>query len=850
MQRYLRLIPLLFLTLLFTACGDLEGTGNVDQPDRSPEGAFGVSDTFDGPYLGLDGAISEPTDEQILEVEPGGKFYARAVYESLTGITDITVSLINPNPEGLAGPLDPAQSFFTLGEPTSISEPGGGCELTGEDAQVICIYEIQVAEDAVNIDELEGAGDEFAYIFSPQATNAAGATSDENLRGYVRIVSDTAEKPEPETCTDPVEIPDEVLESVIRISLNIDISTRPLTCEDLASLTELVNVGENIAGLSNLEGLQFAANLERIVLNVDDDREEATSIGDLSPLAGLTALREINVETKGETIEDINPLRDLVSLEVIALGGNRIEDISALADLTKLEDLFLQGNQISDLEPLVTNEGLGEGDSVVLDDNPLETCPGTQDRADIDALRERGVLVDFDAPENCDADGGSEETCTSPVEIPDEFVERDVRETLDKPQGELTCEDLERLTELTTGPEGDDDRPFSLVGLQYATNLERLVVVGNRLSDLEPLRNLPKLTELVLDSMGGGTTIDIAALAEVETLEILKFSFESSILSLEPLEGLTNLRVLELEEIDVEEGDAGVLQSLIGLQRLVINGVGGDGISGVRTLEPLVDNEGLGEGDTLDLRNNLDLGLDTYFIDTCPGTEDREAIETLLARGVEVAFDEPTGCRPEGTEKAEVCSGPVEVPDEALARSIRATLERGALQGGLTGENLAELRRLSDDAGVQSLEGLQCAVNLQVLSIENSQVEDVSPLQNLTRLESLRVDGGQIDDLMALQGLVGLQALFFYENDVDDLSPLTSLVRLSTVGFAGNEVSDLSPLVELAGAGSLTGKNSFVDVRENPADVCPGSDAREDIDTLVGRGVRVLFNEPEDCGAN
>ena len=66
--------------------------------------------------------------------------------------------------------------------------------------------------------------------------------------------------------------------------------------------------------------------------------------------------------------------------------------------------------------------------------------------------------------------------------IPDEFVERDVREALSKPQGELTCEDLERLTELTTGPEGDDDRPFSLEGLQYATNLERLTVAGNRLS--------------------------------------------------------------------------------------------------------------------------------------------------------------------------------------------------------------------------------------------------------------------------------------------------------------------------------------------------------------------------------
>ena len=475
MQRYLQLVPLLFLTLFFTACGDLEGAGNVDQPERPPEGAFGVSETFDGPYLGLDGAISDPADEQILEVEPGGKFYARAVYESLTGITDITVSLINPNPEGLAGPLDPTRSFFTLGEPTSISEPGGDCELTGEDAQVTCIYEIQVAEDAVNIDELEGAADEFAYIFSPQATNAAGATSDEDLRGYVRVIGGTAEKPEPEpeTCADPVAIPDKVLESVIRISLNIDISTRPLTCEDLGSLTELVNVGENLAGLSNLEGLQFASNLERIVLKVDDDREEATSIGDLSPLANLTELREINVETEGETIEDINPLRDLVNLEVIALGGNKIEDIGALANLTELRSVSLNNSGISDLSPLRSLTNL---ETLVLANNPFSDLSPLANLTNLETIF---------------------------------FTENEIRDL--SPLRNLT-----NLTSLTLGDNSADNNLVSdLSPLEGLTNLINLDLGGNLVSDLSPLEGLTNLEDLGLSH---NQIVDISALVANEGL--------------------------------------------------------------------------------------------------------------------------------------------------------------------------------------------------------------------------------------------------------------------------------------------------------------------------------------------
>ena len=60
---------------------------------------------------------------------------------------------------------------------------------------VICIYPITVAEDAVNIGELDGAGSEFAYVFRTKVTDAAGNQSDEAIRGYVVVTGDATPAP-------------------------------------------------------------------------------------------------------------------------------------------------------------------------------------------------------------------------------------------------------------------------------------------------------------------------------------------------------------------------------------------------------------------------------------------------------------------------------------------------------------------------------------------------------------------------------------------------------------------------------------------------------------------------------
>ena len=76
-----------------------------------------------------------------------------------------------------------------------------------------------------------------------------------------------------------------------------------ITKADLAGLTQLE---ADRAGITNLTGLAYATQLERIVLRHN-------AISDLSPLADLISLRDIHLA--GNRITDVSPLKRLIRVE-------------------------------------------------------------------------------------------------------------------------------------------------------------------------------------------------------------------------------------------------------------------------------------------------------------------------------------------------------------------------------------------------------------------------------------------------------------------------------------------------------------------------------------------------------
>ena len=130
-----------------------------------------------------------------------------------------------------------------------------------------------------------------------------------------------------------------------------------------------------LAGLTNLATLLLQNN----------------RISDLSPLARLTNLTRLGVANNN--ISDLTPLAGLTNLATLGLHGNRISDLSPLAGLTNLAKVVLRNNRISDLSPLVVNTGLGSGNTVKVQGNPLSFLSF---RTQIPTLQSRGVTVEFE----------------------------------------------------------------------------------------------------------------------------------------------------------------------------------------------------------------------------------------------------------------------------------------------------------------------------------------------------------------------------------------------------------------------------------------------------------------------
>ena len=151
----------------------------------------------------------------------------------------------------------------------------------------------------------------------------------------------------------------------------------------LAGLTNLASLGLSYNGTSDISALAGLKNLTWLELSGND-------ISDISVLAGLTNLTWLNLSGTG--ISDISALVGLTNLTWLDLRFNDISDISALAGLTNLEYLRLGLNGISDISALVANTGLGDGDVVELQKNPLDDASSNI----IIALQDRGATVHFD----------------------------------------------------------------------------------------------------------------------------------------------------------------------------------------------------------------------------------------------------------------------------------------------------------------------------------------------------------------------------------------------------------------------------------------------------------------------
>ena len=199
----------------------------------------------------------------------------------------------------------------------------------------------------------------------------------------------------------------------------------------LTNLTQLALASDNISDISAVSGL---TNLTALYLDNNDISNisaisgltnltqlalASNNISDISAVSGLTHLTTLSLYNND--ISNISAISGLTNLTSLVLAENDISDISAVSGLTNLTWLALARNSISDLSPLVSNMGLGEGDFVSVEVNPLSYA---SIHVSIPTLQGRGVeAVFFDrTPTALLKISGDRQTGKSGAELANPFV--------------------------------------------------------------------------------------------------------------------------------------------------------------------------------------------------------------------------------------------------------------------------------------------------------------------------------------------------------------------------------------------------------------------------------------------
>ena len=154
---------------------------------------------------------------------------------------------------------------------------------------------------------------------------------------------------------------------------------------------------------------------------------------------------------------------------------------------------------------------------------------------------------------------------------------------------------------------------------------------------------------------------------------------------------------------------------------------------------------------------------------------------------------------------APACSDPVTFADANLEAAIR---DRLGVTGAISKADLESLRSLpAAERGITSLEGLQCAVNLNIANLSNNNISDLTPLKDMTSFQRLVLTSNTISDVSPLAGLTDLIQLYLARNPISNISSLETLTKMRLLTLDRTDISDISVLSNYSNLGFFSGSN-------------------------------------------
>jgi len=333
--------------------------------------------------------------------------------------------------------------------------------------------------------------------------------------------------------------------------------------------------------------------------------------------------------------------------------------------------------------------------------------------------------------------------------IADPFVEEAIRESIFKPTGKLTKQDLEKVMHVFWKGKSvpvlvHDD---GLKEIAKLPNLRLVILEHSQVTDVG-LSELTKLTQLNFLGLNGTQITD---------------------LGLKEVAKIGQLTSVSLKDTKVTH--KGVLNLQKALPRCIVHHnaiLGSDGSA--KLIEVAIRkqiNKPIGKLTTTDLNKVKELNLRKVLINDISSLAGLEQLENLdLA--------------------------------ENKIRDISVLKELKQLKTlNLHGNQITEIGVLKE---LRHLTKLYCGKN---------QIRDISPLEELVQLKELVLFSNQISDLSALNGLKHLVTLQLGKNQINNVSALGELKQLKKLGLHENQIKDLKALEELNELEELNLRNLF-----------------------------------------
>ena len=630
----------------------------------------------------------------------------------------------------------------------------------------------------------------------------------------------------------------------------------------ISGLTKLTGLYLNNNRISDLTPLSRLTKLESLHL-------ESNKIRDISVLSGLTKLTRIKLADNA--ITNIDPIIQRIKGEEIyelTLGGNAIP----ATDLAAIEPDMVYFWTIS-FDPDETPQGYQDSQvqspaAEIPDETlsaALQALEGTEGEptqkfiSELTSLDLSGKINNFTGLE-------AAINLTSLTLKDTEMTQRRLSKL-----AEVLAE-LPKLRELDLG----NTKIRNIVALSGLTKLTTLKLHGNNISDVSVLRNFSNLTELHLNDNTLNNIDGLASLTGLETLNLngnrivdvsplsglagLKYLFLSRnrIVDVSPLAGLTGLTELTLDHNRIADADFASIEGITAsLQDYQNDGQEAEPVvkikdpnlrSAVRTAlgrapedtAPITVTE-MASLTTLTAQdagitrlNGLQHAVNLRTLDLSGNDLDDNDVsfllrltqlETLILIGnADITNPKPfrklqhlTTLRlPEAIAAME--DPVVAIPDAGLRTAILQKLGKSETpETEITESDLHDLEVLQASGyGISDLTGLEHAVNLEELYLNDNQLSNLSSISGLKRLRRLSLNNNNISDVSALKGVTTLRWLRLNDNRLSAVASLDSLSRLHTLEISNNRISDVNALTALDRLNTLVLDGNPIDTATLP----------------------------------